>query len=182
MVTVMVPLAAGFEDLEAITITDLLRRGGVVVTTVGLNGARVTGARGTTVLPDVSLSEVSSELFDAIVLPGGLPGADNLRDDPRIIRLLQEHAAHGKLVAAICAAPKVLAEAGLLVGQEATAYPGVLLALKLAKTKISDAAIVKSGNIITSRGPGTAMDFALMLLAELLGNKVKEDVERSLAR
>ena len=182
MVTAIVPLAAGFEDLEAVTITDLLRRAGVDVITVGLTEGGVIGARGLVVVPDKTLADVMSETFDLIALPGGLPGADNLRDDVRIIERLQHHAEQGKVVAAICAAPKVLAKAGLLEGKVATSYPGVLESLDLPTTTLSDEPVVESGNIITSRGPGTAMDFALALIEKLQGAEARKAVETPLAR
>ena len=165
MSRVLVPLAQGCEELEAITITDLLVRAGVEVTTAGLDDQPVTASRGTTIVPDTSIDTVVDETFDLIVLPGGLPGADHLRDDNNIRLLLKNHAARGKYIGAICAAPKALAAAGLLEGKRATAYPGVLEALGNDQIRVRDSAIEVDGKVITSRGPGTAMDFALELTA-----------------
>ena len=126
---VLVPLAQGCEELEAITITDLLVRAGVHVTTCGLDAGPVRASRGATIVPDVPVDEIVDQDFDMVVLPGGLPGADHLRDDPRVQQILKRHADKGNYVAAICAAPKALASAGLLQGRKATGYPGVLEAL-----------------------------------------------------
>lgn len=117
-----------------------------------------------------------------MVLPGGLPGADHLQADSRVIQLLQQLSQQGQYTAAICAAPKVLGAAGLLDGREATGYPGVLDAAGLTNTSLSDRAVVSDGTVITSRGPGTAMDFALTLIETLLGQAQREQVEAPLVR
>lgn len=182
MPRVLIPLAQGCEELEAVTIIDLLRRAGMDVITAGLDEQPVTASRGTVLIPDTHLESIRNESFDMIVLPGGLPGADNLRDDPRIIEMLKQHASAGKTVAAICAAPKVLAHAGLLEGRIATSYPGALETLGLLNTQLSKAPVVIDGNIITSRGPGTAMDFALTLIESLSGKDKRNEVEGPLCR
>ena len=117
-----------------------------------------------------------------VVLPGGLPGADYLRDNQMIMDILKNHAADGKYVAAICAAPKALAQADLLVNKTATSYPGVLDALNLKDTIVKTTAIEIDGKIITSRGPGTAMEFALTLIEVLVGKDKREEVEKGLVR
>jgi len=182
MPTVLVPLAQGCEELEAITVIDLLRRAQVEVISASLDGEIVTASRGTRLLADQSLDQVLDKDFDMIVLPGGLPGADHLRDDPRIIALVQKMAKQQKYTAAICAAPKVLAEAGILEGKRATAYPGTLEKLNLSATSISSAALESDDKIITSRGPGTAMDFALHLIETLCGRDTRQTVENGLTR
>lgn len=179
---VLVPLAQGCEELEAITITDLLVRAGVDVTTCGLDDRPVKASRGTTIVPDASIDEVMDRDFDLVVLPGGLPGADHLRDDPRVQDILKRHASAGGYVAAICAAPKALASAGLLSGRVATSYPGVLESLGDDSIEISGQAVVVDGNIITSRGPGTAMDFTLSLIEMLAGRQKRDEVEAQLVR
>ncbi|MCB1819418.1 MAG: DJ-1/PfpI family protein, partial [Gammaproteobacteria bacterium] len=126
MARVLVPLANGCEELEAVTIIDLLRRAGIEVVVAGLADGPVTASRGVVLLPDCSLDAVIDDDFDMIALPGGLPGADHLDADPRIHTLLQRMAEQGRFTAAICAAPKVLLSAGLLDGHRATAYPGVI--------------------------------------------------------
>jgi protein deglycase len=182
MARVLVPLAQGCEELEAVTIVDLLRRAGVEVVTAGLREGPVRASRGVTLLPDTVLAAVQEEAFDMIVLPGGLPGADHLDRDPRIHSLLRRMAAAGRFTAAICAAPKVLANAGILRGKSATSYPGFLDAMDLPDVKVLDAAVVTDGQVITSRGPGTAMDFALTLIERLVGEAKRREVEAGLVR
>jgi len=182
MSRVLVPLAQGCEELEAITITDLLVRAGIEVTTAGLDDQPVTASRGTTIIPDTSIDTVLDQTFDLIVLPGGLPGADHLMEDENIQALLKSHADKGKYIGAICAAPKAVAAAGLLDGKKATAYPGVLEALDNDQIDVRDTAIEIDGKIITSRGPGTAMDFALTLIELLEGQSKKDEVNRQLVR
>jgi len=182
MLHVLVPLAQGCEELEAITITDLLVRAGIRVTTCGLDDKPVTASRGTVILPTTCIENVVGETFDAIILPGGLPGADHLRDNPQVQQLLKRHAAENRYIAAICAAPKALAQAGLLTGRTATAYPGTLEEVPHSDIHISDNAVEIDGKVITSRGPGTAIDFALTLIQQLAGLDRRIEVEQQLVR
>lgn len=182
MARVLVPIAQGCEELEAVTIIDLLRRAGIEVVTAGLDEGPVTCSRGVVLVPDTTLDEVLDQEFDMIVLPGGLPGADHLQSDPRIIQLLQRMQERGGYIAAICAAPKVLATAGLLEGRQATSYPGVLEAMDLPRTRLLEKPVVADGRLVTSRGPGTAMDFALELIERLAGRETREAVEKPLMR
>lgn len=182
MARVLVPLAPGCEELEAVTVIDLLRRADIEVVTAGLTPGPVKASRGTVLVPDVSLDEVMDGDFDMMVLPGGQPGADNLNADPRIHRLLKRLAAEDKYTAAICAAPKVLASSGLLDGRQATWYPGAVDATSLPATRVLQDAVVSDGWVITSRGPGTAMDFALMLIEKLVGPQKRQVVEAALLR
>jgi 4-methyl-5(b-hydroxyethyl)-thiazole monophosphate biosynthesis len=131
-------------------------------------------------MPDSTLDAVLHDDFDMIVLPGGQPGTNNLKADRRIITLLQRMARQGKHVAAICAAPAVLATAGLLDDKQATSFPGALT--PFPKVKQQQAAIVEDGKLITSRGPGTAMDFALTLVERLAGAAKRQEVETGLQR
>lgn len=182
MSRVLVPLAQGCEELEAITITDLLVRAGIDVTTCGLDDQPVTASRGITIIPDTSIDKIVNDNFDLIVLPGGLPGADHLRDNQILQTLIKKQAAANKYVAAICAAPKALAAAGVLAGKTATSFPGVLDALQDASITISENAVEIDGNIVTSRGPGTAMDFALSLIELLEGVEKRDEVNQQLVR
>ncbi|MGB5452963.1 MAG: DJ-1 family glyoxalase III [Sedimenticolaceae bacterium] len=182
MARVLVPLANGCEELEAVTIIDLLRRAGIEVVTAGLGDGPVTASRGVVLIPDRSLDQVLDDDFDMVVLPGGLPGADHLDSDPRIHALLQRMAEQDRYTAAICAAPKVLLNAGLLDGHKATAYPGVIDGLVGESTQYLEEAVVSDGRVVTSRGPGTAMDFALTLIEHLLGAAKREQVESPLMR
>jgi len=182
MTQVLVPLANGCEELEAITITDLLVRAGINVTTAGLDDQPITASRGTRIIPDIDIQQVVDNNYDMIVLPGGLPGADHLRDDKRIQQLLIRHSQNNKFLAAICAAPRALASTGILDGKTVTCYPGALNNLSLNQTNITDSAIEVDGKIITSRGPGTAMDFALMLIELLAGKAKRDEVNSQLVR
>lgn len=182
MASVLVPLAQGCEELEAVTIIDLLRRAGINVTTAGLNEQPVRASRGVVLIPDATLDEALKHDYDMVVLPGGLPGADHLDQDARIQTLLKKMAHGEKFIAAICAAPKVLAGAGLLDNKRATAYPGTLEKLHLQNTTLASEPVVKDGKIITSRGPGTAMDFALTLVENLVNEEKRKEVEAGLVR
>lgn len=179
MASVLVPLADGCEEIEAITIVDLLRRAGVEVTTAALHGTEVIGSHGIRIGADEALDDALAGSYDMVVLPGGLPGADHLEQDPRVRELLQAMARAGRYTAAICAAPKVLAAAGLLEGRRATSYPGFLDGYAVEQV---EEAVVRDGHVITSRGPGTAMDFALALIERLLGEARRREVEAALQR
>jgi 4-methyl-5(b-hydroxyethyl)-thiazole monophosphate biosynthesis len=182
MARVLVPLAQGCEELEAVTITDLLTRAGIQVVTAGLDSRPVRASRGMTLLPDTTLDEVMEQDFDMIVLPGGLPGADHLNEDARIHQLLKRLNAEGRYTAAICAAPKVLASAGLLDGRKATSYPGALSGMDLPRVDLQLERVVRDDKVVTSRGPGTAMDFALELVELLVGKEKRDEVEQGLVR
>lgn len=182
MPKVLVPLAEGCEELEAVTIIDLLRRAGVEVVVAGLKPGIVKASRGTLLVPDCTLDVALHESYDMIALPGGMPGMTHLREDSRIISLLQKMAGEDKYICAICAAPAVLAEAGLLVGKAATSFPGSLDAAKLPDTEIRNEPVVTDGKVITSRGPGTAMDFALELVEKLVGRAKCDEIEAALQR
>lgn len=182
MARVLVPIAHGCEELEAVTIIDLLVRAGIEVVSAGLESGPVTCSRGVVLLPKITIEAVMHEHFDMIVLPGGGPGAERLDQDPRIIELLQKMNVNGDYIAAICAAPKVLARAGVLKGKRATSYPGFLDKMNLPDTHYLTDSVVQDGKVITSRGPGTAMDFALHLIDVLVGKEVREKVEVGLVR
>ena len=182
MAKVLVPLATGFEELEAITVIDLLRRAGFEVITAGLDDQPVTASRKTVVIPDTTIDAVSDQSFDLIVLPGGLPGADNLRDDQRIQSLIRQQHQQDKAIGAICAAPRALAAAGVLEDKTITCFPGALEEGPDQPFNISGARIEIDGNIVTSRGPGTAMDFALTLIEQLAGHSLREQISAQMVR
>lgn len=181
MAKVLVPLATGFEELEAITVIDLLRRAGFDVTSAGLDDQPVRASRGNVVIPDTSIDQVMDQRFDLIVLPGGLPGADNLRDNPQVQILLKQQHARGGDLAAICAAPRALAAAGVLDGKTVTCYPGALDDLPVASFNITSQAVEIADNVVTSRGPGTAMEFALALIERLGGTELRERIYSQLS-
>lgn len=182
MSRVLVPLATGCEELEAVTVIDLLRRARIEVVTAGLTTGPVTASRGTVLLPDVTFDVAAQQEYDMIVLPGGQPGADNLEQDARVMALLKKFAAAGKFTSAICAAPKVLAAAGLLDGKRATSYPGALDSHRYPNIRIENQAVVRDGQVLTSQGPGTAMDFALSLIEVLTDRATRDQVESALQR
>jgi 4-methyl-5(b-hydroxyethyl)-thiazole monophosphate biosynthesis len=180
MKTALVLFADGSEELEAISIVNILRRAGVTVTLAGLTDGTLRGSRGVVITPDTTLDEAMAQSFDMVVLPGGQPGTNNLKADTRVLQLVQKMSRDGKYVAAICAAPSVLATAGLLDGKQATSFPGALNPFQNVKQQ--PVAIVEDGKIITSRGPGTAMDFALKLAEHLVGKDKRQEVEATLQR
>ena len=180
MKSVLIPLAQGCEEIEAVTVIDILRRAGIEVVSAGLDAQPVRASRGVMLQPDTTLDAALGRDYDMIVLPGGQPGTNNLRADARIVDLVRRMAQQGKYVAAICAAPSVLAAAGLLDGKRATSFPGTLDAFP--QVQLQHAAVVEDGRLITSRGPGTAMDFALLLVEQLLGRAKRMEVEAGLQR
>ncbi len=175
MTTALVPIADGTEELEAVTIIDVLRRAGVAVTVASVNGPRVTCSHGVALAADCRISDCAGKAFHAIALPGGMPGAEHLRDCAALTTLLKEQAAAGRIVAAICASPVVvLHHHGLLNERKATAYPG--MAADLAHADASGAPVIVDGHFINSKGPGTAMAFALALVRALRGAAVEKEV------
>jgi 4-methyl-5(b-hydroxyethyl)-thiazole monophosphate biosynthesis len=182
MTRVLIPLAEGCEELEAVTVIDLLRRAQIEVVTAGLRGGPVRASRGTVLVPDALLAEVMDDDFDMIVLPGGLPGARHLDEDERIHHLLKRYHAEGRYAAAICAAPRVLANAGILDGRTATSYPGAIAGEEFPEVRLLTVPVVVDGKVVTSRGPGTAMDFALQLIELLAGQARRREVETALVR
>jgi 4-methyl-5(b-hydroxyethyl)-thiazole monophosphate biosynthesis len=167
MATALVLLADGFEELEAVTIIDVLRRGEVAVTTASLGAELVTGSHQISLLADALLDAVTVESFDALVLPGG-PAAKTLREDARAQATIKRAQAAGKVLAAVCAAPTALEAAGVLAGKRATSYPGN----PLPSARWVEETVVVDGDVITSRGPGTTLAFALALVERLSGAEV----------
>ncbi len=169
-------LANGFEEVEALAPVDILRRGGVEVITVSTNSTReVTSSHGVTILADTCWDDLTRlGEADMLLLPGGMPGSTNLRDNDKLIAALQAHYKAGKKVGAICAAPLVLAHAGLLEGRQATIYPGMDSYLKGAQYK--EALYVEDGNIITGEGPAAVLPYAYRILSYFVGEEKANEV------
>jgi 4-methyl-5(b-hydroxyethyl)-thiazole monophosphate biosynthesis len=177
MPTVLVILAEGFEEIEAVAPVDLLRRAGAEVTVASLaDGIHVTGRTGVTVHADTPLSAVENRTFDCVFLPGG-PGTKHLRADPRVRALVLRQHAGGRWLAAICAAPTVLNDADLLAGRRFTAHFSVAAELP---ARLPDERTVADGKILTSRGAGTAVEFGLLLIEKLFSADQARDVATSI--
>jgi 4-methyl-5(b-hydroxyethyl)-thiazole monophosphate biosynthesis len=165
----IVLLAEGFEEIEAVTPADVLRRAGVEVTVAGLGGLTVAGGHGIVLTGDKPFADLREESFDAVILPGGMPGAANLGASEQVKQFCRRHAEAGRVVAAICAAPaKALAVFGLLEGKAATCYPGFEDEFPASAT-VREEPVVVDGTLVTSRGPGTALPFAYALTELLVG-------------
>lgn len=178
MSKVLIPLATGFEEIEALSIVDILRRAEIEVVVAGLIPGPVSGAHNISVVPDAMIESINAGVFDMIVLPGGQPGTDNLNADPRVHALLKEFAAKNKLIGAICAAPIVLAAAGVLNGKKATCYPTYID--RLTGGIYENASVVSDGTIITSQGAGTAISFGLALVARLTSQTTADGISESM--
>lgn len=175
---VFVPLANGFEEIEALTAIDVLRRGLVEVVTASLTGERnVVGAHGVSVLADTSMDELEREInsFGALLLPGGGEGTSNLMRDERLLSIIRKFVREEKFVCAICAAPMVLAKAGVLEGRRATCYPAPSCVEALGEA-YDEAPVIVDGNIVTGSGPGSAMLFSFITLSCLAGEPVARKV------
>ena len=163
MARVLVPLADGVEELEAVTLIDVLRRAKWEVVSAGLAGPSVRASRGVVLVPDADWHAVDPMTFDVLAIPGGAAGADALSRDEGVLEAVRCFAESGRLLAAICAGPLVLQAAGVLDGRRATCHPGV--ASRLTVTARLPERVVTDGNIVTSQGPGTAMELARALIA-----------------
>lgn len=176
MKTVLLFLADGFEEIEALATVDVLRRAGVQVTTVSINPAGlVTGAHGIPVMADVLFEQAQYADADMLILPGGMPGAANLDAHEGLRRLITAHAEAGKWLAAICAAPMVYGHMGLLSGRKATCYPG--FEGELDGAAYTAAPVEKDGNIITGKGPAVVLPFAYTLAEVLVGEEIVAQVK-----
>jgi 4-methyl-5(b-hydroxyethyl)-thiazole monophosphate biosynthesis len=170
MAKVYIFLADGYEEIEGLTVVDLLRRANIDITMVSITGSlSVTGSHRITTLAEVLFEEVDYSDADMLVLPGGMPGTKNLLEHQGLDQLLKEFHAKGKQLAAICAAPRVFGTKGLLKGKQATCYPGNEEALLGAQ--LVNAAVVTDGNITTSKGMGTAIDFSLSIIRTFQGEE-----------
>ncbi len=176
---VLVPIADGSEDIETVSIVDVLRRAGATVTVASVGALQVTAAHGLKLVADQVISECVNRSYDLIALPGGMPGAEHLRNSKELTEMLKHQQQDGKLYAAICASPTVvLNHHGLLAGRKATAYPG--FAEQLENTESIDSRVVTDDNCITSRAPGTAMEFALKLVEALYGEQKAKEIAQSM--
>ena len=175
----LIPIANGTEEIEAVTIIDVLRRASIEVTVAGVGDSgelHIIGAHGITIATDCTIDDCTSALFDLIAVPGGLLGSENLAANTALDRLLREQAEEGRLYAAICAAPMlVLSSKGLLKDKIVTGHPMFQQNIE-AKEVNGESRVVVDGNCITSQGPGTALDFALELVEQLCGVVKREEV------
>lgn len=172
---VIILLANGFEELEAITQIDYLRRAGVEVTTASIRGEKkVIGQSMIALEADEILSEVNYEEYDMVVLPGGVKGMENLRANEQVIHLIKSYDEKKKWIAAICAAPSILGELGLLNNRNCICYPGY--ENRLQGGRIVNERVVQDGHIITSKGPGTSLDFAIKIVEALCGAKKASEI------
>jgi 4-methyl-5(b-hydroxyethyl)-thiazole monophosphate biosynthesis len=174
---VLVPIADGTEEIEAVSIIDVLRRAGADVTIASVGSLQVTASRGVKLVADQLISECTNETYDLIALPGGIPGAEHLRDSVELVQLLRKQYESNRLYGGICAAPAVvLQHHGFLKGRQATCHP-VFVAL-LENTDSVGTRVVVDGPCITSRGPGTALEFAIKLVEMLFGKDKAEEVSQ----
>ena len=172
-------MADGCEEIEGLTVVDIVRRAKMDITMISVNGKReVTSSHQVTFLTDALAAEVDYDTLDGIVLPGGMPGTLNLQADETVNKVIRQFAAEGKLVCAICAAPSVLGAAGILEGKWATCHPG--FEEKLTGAKVEEKEVVVDGNVITSRGMGTAIPFALEIVRYFADDETVEQVRKGL--
>ncbi len=171
-------LAEGFEEVEAVTPVDLLRRAGAEVRTVGVGGRRVTGSHHIEVAADLTENEVSLEEMEMMILPGGMPGTKNLEKSPMVRACLNYCAQNGKWIAAICAAPSILGHFGLLKGHKAVCFPG--FEKELGAAEVLKDPVCVSGKIVTARGAGVAVKFGLTLVEELFGGERSRKIRESI--
>ena len=172
---VLVPIADGCEEIEAVCIIDVLRRAGADVTVASVNQKQITASRGVKLVADKLISECVDDTYDLIALPGGMPGAEHLRDSKELTLLLQHQKEGGRLYAAICAAPAVVFQHhGLLNDRLSTTHPNFVE--KLANTEKVNSRVVVDGTCVTSRAPGTALEFALTLVELLYSGQKSKDI------
>ncbi len=166
--------APGFEEIETVTIIDVLRRAGIEVVAAGTEAGPLQGSHGIPIVPDALVATVKAADFDAVVLPGGMPNARSLAVDPECQRVIREAREQGRVVGAICAAPIALLPGDLIQDQGFTSHPAVKEELPAAGYR--NERVVRDGNLVTSRGPGTSLEFALELVAMLVGEDKRNQV------
>jgi DJ-1 family protein len=179
---VLVPLTTGAEEIECVAVVDILRRADIEVCLASFDGESVTGRSGITITADAALVDVKNDNWDMVVLPGGLPNAHLLRDDAHVKAVVLRLREQRKSIAAICAAPTALAAFGVTAGRKVTSYPAFQQEMEqLAPSSVySDKAVVEDDFLITSRGAGTAVAFALRLVARLCGEEKAEEIKKSI--
>ena len=179
MTSILIPIADGSEEIEAVTLINVLRRAGFSVTSAGVSSLEISGARKIGLVADKLLADCRKDSFDGIFLPGGMPGATNLAASNLLITLLRNQAQAGKFYGAICASPAiVLAAHGLLEGKKATAYPS--FESKLPDSSLASQKVVVDGNCITAQSPGSAQEFALKIIAEMASMAKADEIRRDL--
>jgi len=178
-IKVLVPVAEGFEEVEAFSIVDVFRRAGARVDVASIGELQVTSSHDVRIIADKLITDCIDEEYDLIALPGGIPGAENLRNSDVLIEILKKQNRENKLYGAVCAAPAVVLEHhGLLEGKKATCHP--LFADKLSDDGHVTTSVVYDQNCVTSRGAGTSIEFALEMLGILLGEEKKQEVARGM--
>ena len=177
--TALVAIADGIEEIESVCIIDVLRRAGIEVTVASVGQLQVKASRSVNLVADVLISDCADKTFDLIALPGGMPGAEHLRDCRQLIEMLKQQNEQGRLYGAICASPAVvLLGHGLLDGKKATCHPA--FADKLSDAESAKQRVIVDGNCVTSQGPGTAIEFALTLVEKLLGEAKAESIAKAM--
>lgn len=176
MKKVLIPLAEGFEEIEALATADVLRRADLEVVLAGIPGTIVKGRSGIKIVADMKIEDVDHKEFDCVVLPGGDPGYVNLGRSKKVFDIINEFNDQEKVIAAICAAPSILGKMGILDNRRATIYPGMEREIPRPRS----AKVVVDDHIITSEGPGTAFDFALEIIKKLLGKGKANEVRKAL--
>ena len=172
----LIILANGFEEIEAMTVADILKRANITTTLASISSSVVEGAHGIKVVADKGLADVRTDDYDILILPGGSPGYKNLANSSSVINLIKSFDQRKRLIAAICAAPVVLAKAGVIDDKIVTVYPG----MENQVPKPRDAKVVVNGNIITSKAPGTSIEFGLKIVEVLSGKKISEKIREEL--
>jgi len=178
MKKILIPLADGFEEIEAMTLIDVFRRADLDVTVAGVHTGEIKGAHGIKVMPDTTLEKVKDHDFEVMIVPGGGGGVENLRKSSHVLDRLKNMHQKKQLIGAICAAPMVLRDAGLTKGLKLTSYPG--MAEELKDSQYLESRIVMDGHIVTSRGPATAMEFALKIVEIIAGSGKEREVAEAL--
>lgn len=175
----LVAIADGTEELEAVTVIDTLRRAEIEVTVASVSTLQITASRQVKIIADKLISDCKNDSFDTIILPGGMPGAQHLRDSKDLLEILKKHDSKGALIAAICASPAVvLAYHGFLINRKATSYPS--FHKDLPKQEAVHERTVLDGHFLTSQGPGTALEFSLFIVEILLGKALSEIIKKGM--